>query len=230
MFNRLFQQFRKKLYTIRPFLRTKIGSRMALLFIAEFILLFFAPLFHGYAGTALIACVAAVYLVLIWRYYDRDHAVVPAVFLSAPMLLDMIIYHSLPVISCLIVAIGAMLMAALMPTVPFFDRQTDPMYRYLVALGICVGVVVAASLLMVLVTVAWWILCIIAFLVVAVVFIGVVLSTAAYTASDGRRQAKRRREGDTREQKQQDRYASYRPKERDARIYNLDEDDFTDVE
>lgn len=226
MFQKLFTRFVRKLHDTQPFLRTKIGSRLALLGIAEFVLLFFAPLMRGFAGTALFACIGAVYLVLIWRHFDRDHAIVPAVFLTVPMLLDMAIYHSLPVISGLIVAIGAMYLFALSPTVVFFDKQTDPMYTYLTALGLCVVVVVAASMLMLLVSVAWWILCLIAFLIVVVVFVGVVLSTAAYTASDGRRQAHRRLE---REQ-QQERYSSYRPRQRDTRIYNLSEDDFTDVD
>ena len=232
MFNKLYMQFRKKLYDVRPFVRTKIGSRLALIGALGFILLFFAPLFHGFAGAAIFGCVGAVYLVLIWRHYDREHAVVPAVFLSVPMLLDMAIYHSLPVISAFLVAIVAMFIAALAPTVIFFDKQTDTMYTFLVALGLCVAVVVAAALLMILVSVAWWILCLIAFLIVVVVFIGVVRSTAAYTASDGRRQAKRRYGDDNSAESRSDkekRYSDYRPRERDHKIYNLDEDDFTDL-
>ena len=52
-FNKIFEIYMAKLKGIRPFLDTKIGSRLALLFIADFIVMFLAPLLHGFVGTAL---------------------------------------------------------------------------------------------------------------------------------------------------------------------------------
>lgn len=232
--NRLWISYKQKLRDIRPFLRTKIGSRLALLGIADFILLFFAPLIHGFVGTALFGCVASVYLILTWRRYDREHAVVPAVLLCVPMLLDMIIYHNLSVVVGFLVAIIAMLIAALSPVIGFFDQITDLINALLVSGAICVGVVVLACIMLVIVNVAWWILCIIAFFAVVAVFLGVVFSTAAYTASDGRRQAHRERrkteEEDAAETPQERRYREYRPRKGGTKVYNLDDDDFQDIE
>lgn len=225
-FNALWDSFRQKLVDIRPFLRTKIGSKLGLLFIADFIVLFFAPLIHGFVGTALFGCVASVYLILIWRRKDPEHAIVPAVLLCIPMLLDMPIYHSLAVIVGLVIAMIAVIVAASSRILGFFDRITDGYYMYIVAGVICAVVVVAACLMLVVVKISWWIFCIIAFLIVAAVFMGVVFSTAAYTASDGRRQARKRRM----QEEQEEHYRTYRPRERDTKIYNLDDDDFTDVE
>ena len=148
---RLWNDYKAKAKDIRPFLRTKLGSRLAILAIIDFIVLFFAPLLHGFVGTAIFGCVASVYLMLIWRRFDKEHVVVPAL-----------------------------------------------------------------------------ILCIIAFFVVVAVFMGVVFSTAAYTASDGRRQARRDRQRERDSQDQEQRYRDYRPGKRDTTIYNVDEDDFTD--
>lgn len=225
-FNALWEGYKRKLVDIRPFLRTKIGSKLALFFIADFIVLFFAPLLHGFVGTALFGCVASVYLILIWRRHDSEHAIVPAVLLCIPMLLDMPLYHNLAVIVGLVTAIAAMLVAANSKILGFFDRIIDGYYIYIVAGVLCAAVVVAACLLLVVVKISWWIFCIIAFLIVAAVFMGVVFSTAAYTASDGRRQARKRRM----QEEQEERYRSYRPRERDTKIYNLDDDDFTDIE
>lgn len=225
-FNALWEEYRQKLADIRPFLRTKIGSKLALLFIADFIALFFAPLLHGFVGTALFGCVASVFLILIWRRHDREHAIVPAVLLCVPMLLDMPIYHELKIIVALVTAIAAMLVAATGGILGFFDRITDGYYVYIAAGAICAVVVVAACILLFIVQISWWIFCIIAFLIVAAVFMGVVFSTAAYTASDGRRQARKRKM----QEEQEERYRDYRPRERDNRIYNLEDDDFRDVE
>lgn len=86
--NKLWINYKQKLHDIRPFLRTKIGSRLAIFGILDFIVLFIAPLLHGFVGTAIFGCVASVYLILVWRRYDREHAVVPAVLLCIPMLLE----------------------------------------------------------------------------------------------------------------------------------------------
>lgn len=234
-FHVILDSFREKLRGSRPFLRTKIGSRLALLGILDFILLFFAPMMHAFVGAALFGCVASVYLVLIWRRFDRERAIVPAVLLSVPMLLDMLIYaiakHDdagavIGIITAFLVAIGAMFLAAMTPIFGFIDRTADMMYVYIGAGITCAVVVVAAWILNVIVLLSWWILCIIAFLIVVGIFLGVVFSTAAYTASDGRRQARRRREREAQER----RYTEYRPRKRDTKVYNLDEDDFIDIE
>lgn len=241
-FNKFFEDFKRKLKGIRPFLRTKTGSRLALIFIALFIVLFFAPLFHGFVGAAIFGCVGAVYLILIWRKYDKEHVIVPAVFITAPMLLDMAIYHNLAVVSCFIIAIIAVFIAARSRMVDFFDSITDMLYIYLAALGICVAVVVAAVLFMVIVSVSWWILCIVAFLALLGIFMGVIFSTAAYTATDGRRQAYRKHkaeresfetdedETNERNSSRERRYENYRAPKRDNTIYNLDESDFRDID
>ena len=145
------------------------------------------------------------------------------------MLLDMAIYHEISVVVGCLIAIVAMLLAALSrKLLGFYDKLSDMMTSYLVAGAICVVVVIVACVTLVLVKLAWWILCIIAFFVVVAVFMGVVFSTAAYTASDGRRQARRDRQRERDSQDQEQRYRDYRPRERDTTIYNVDEDDFTD--
>lgn len=224
----LWNTFQVKAHDIRPFLRTKTGSRLAILAILDFVILFVAPLMHGFVGTAIFGCVATVYLILFWRKYDKDHVIVPTVILCIPMLLDMLIYHEISVVVGFLVAMVAMFLIALSPMFSFFDNINDRMTSLLTAGGICVAVVVIACVMLVLVNVAWWILCIVAFLVVVAIFMGVVFSTAAYTASDGRRQARRQHEKDDRTPFE--RYRDYRPRKRDNTIYNLDEKDFRDVD
>lgn len=230
--NALWNNFKEKARDIKPFLRTKTGSKLMILAILDFIILFFAPLMHGFVGTAIFGCVASVYLILIWRKYDRAHAVVPAVILCIPMLLDMLIYLGHPQIGAIaigcLVAMLAMLIAALSPTIGFFDNASDLMASLVTAGVICVAVVVLACVTLLLVSIAWWILCIIAFFIVVAIFLGVVFSTAAYTASDGRRQA--RREHERRASSQEDGSDGYQPRRRDTKIYNLDDDDFTDID
>lgn len=234
-FRVIFDSFMAKLRGARPFVRTKVGSRLALLCVIDFILLFFAPAMHAFVGAALFGCVASVYLVIIWRRYDRDTAIVPAVLLSAPMLTDMLIYSIVKagdgtaiigIITAFLMAIAAMFLAAKTPVFNFIDRINDTMYVYIGAGIACAVVVVAAWILNLLVLLSWWILCIIAFLVVLGIFLGVVFSTAAYTASDGRRQARRKRV----QEAQEKRYNEYRPRKKDTKVYNLDDDDFIDIE
>ncbi|MBK6089327.1 hypothetical protein [Ruminococcus difficilis] len=229
-FNHLWETYKEKCRDIRPFLRTKIGSRLAIAAILDFIILFFAPLMHGFVGTALFGCVTSAFLILFWRKNDREHAIVPAVILCIPMLLDMVIYHDLAIVVGFLVSIVAVLLAALSPWLGFFDRITDLINSLLVAGALCVGTVVFACIMLMLVNIAWWILCIIAFFIVVAVFMGVVFSTAAYTASDGRRQANKKRRRELHERDRDDRYRDYQPPKRDNRVYNLDDDDFRDVE
>ena len=226
-FRVILDSFLDKLRSTRPFLRTKIGSRLALLGILDFILLFFAPAIHGFVGTALFGCAASVFLVLIWRYYNRESAIVPAVFLCVPLVLDMLIYAIAKsddtgaltgIITALLVSIAALLLAAKTPLFGFIDRINDSMYAYIGAVAACAVVVIAAWVLNIIVVLSWWILCIIAFLVVAGIFVGVVYSTAQYTATDGRRQARKRRAREA----QQRRYEDYRPRSRDTTIYNAE--------
>ena len=226
--NQLWNTYKEKAKEIRPFLRTKIGSRLAIIAILDFVILFVAPLMHGFVGTAIFGCVGSVYLMLVWRKYDREHVIVPAGILCIPMLLDMAIYHEISVIVGFLIAIIAMFIVALSPKLGFFDNSADMMSTLLIAGALCVVVVVLACVTLLLVNIAWWILCIIAFFLVAAIFLGIVFSTAAYTASDGRRQARRDRERDNRSQ--EERYRDYRPRERDTKIYNLDEDDVRDIE
>lgn len=226
--NNLWNNYKQKAQDIRPFLRTKTGSRLAILAILDFIVLFFAPLLHGFVGTAIFGCVASVYLMLVWRRYDKEHVIVPTVILCIPMLLDMAIYHELSVVVGFLVAIIAMFIAALSPLIGFFDSVTDLLTSLLIAGALCVVVVVFACVMLILVQIAWWILCIIAFFIVVAVFMGVVFSTAAYTASDGRRQARRNREREN--TSQEERYREYRPRQRDTKVYNLDEEDFRDID
>ena len=235
-FNQLWTDYQQKAKDIRPFLRTKTGAILTLIAVVDFIVLFFAPMLHGFVGTAIFGCVGSVYLVLIWRKYDKEHVIVPTVILCIPMLLDMVLYLNLSVAAGCLVAIIAMLIAARSSIVGFYDKTNDLLTSLLVAGGICVGVVVFACLVLILINIAWWILCIIAFIVVVAVFLGVVFSTAAYTASDGRRQARKnhRREEeadeDSEEDPQERRYRDYQPRRRDTKIYNLDEDDFRDID
>ncbi|MBQ3416492.1 MAG: hypothetical protein IJH32_01475 [Ruminococcus sp.] len=229
----ILNNFKKKIRDIRPFLRTKTGSRLALLFIIVFILLFFAPLFHDFVGAAIVGCVGVVFVILMWRKNDPEHAIVPAVFFLVPMLLDMAIYHTLPVVSCFVVVILSEMLCATAKMFRFFDKIEDKLYTYLCAGVVCAVTVVLSVLFMVIVSVAWWILAIVAFLLLIALFFTVVFSTAAYTASDGRRQARRRYEaqnGSTPRSDPQKKYKNYRPKERDNKVYNLDDDDFIDIE
>ena len=224
---RLWETYKQKAQDIRPFLRTKLGSRLAIIAIIDFVMLFFAPLIHGFVGVAIFGCVGSVYLVLMWRKHDREHVIVPAVILCVPMLLDMLFYIGHPQIRNIIVGylvtIIMMFLSALSPVFGFFDKLEDKMTTLLAAGALCVAVVVVACVIMLLVSYAWWILCIIAFFAVVAVFMGVVFSTAAYTASDGRRQARRKRERE--ERTAEERYRDYRPRERDTTVYNVEDDD-----
>lgn len=224
--DRLWNTYKEKAKDLRPFLRTKTGSRLAIIAIIDFVILFVAPLLHGFVGTAIFGCVASVYLILIWRKYDKEHVIVPTVILCIPMLLDMAIYHEISIIVGFLIAIVAMFFAALSPLLGFFDKSADKMTTLLIAGALCVAVVVIACVTLLLVNIAWWILCIIAFFLVVAIFMGVVFSTAAYTASDGRRQARRKRERD--KASQEERYRDYQPRKRDTTVYNLDEEDFRD--
>lgn len=192
-FNVLFEDFKTKCKTVRGFTHTTVGKRLFVAMCVLIFVLFFAPLFHGAVGAAIAGCVAAPFVVLLWRKYDKPHAVVPAVLFCIPMILDMLFYGSLQIASTMLVAMIGTLCVALHPNLRFFDRIKDTMYMLLAIGGICVAIVIVASLITLLVSIAWWLFCLVAFLGIVAIFVAVVLSTAAYTASDGRRQAKRHR-------------------------------------
>lgn len=234
-FRLILDRFLEKARQARPFVRTKIGSRLTLLAILDFILLFFAPAIHGFVGAALFGCAASVFLVLIWRHYDRDSAIVPAILLCVPVVLDMPIYAIanagdsaavIGVLTALLVAVAAILLAAKSPLFGYIDRITDMMYVFVGAGVTCAGIVILAWLLNIIVALSWWILCLFAFLLFAGIFVWLVYSTAAYTATDGRRQARKRRAREAQER----RYAEYRPRSRDTVIYNADVTDVDDDE
>lgn len=190
--NKLFEIFKDRCKTVSKFINTKTGRNMFLVAVAVFVLLFFAPLFQGSVGAALIGCVAAPFTVLIWRRYDLRHAIVPAVFFCIPMILDMLIYHTLSTAACLLVAVVCTLACAIHPMFKFTHTISDNLYAYLACGGVCVVIVVLASLLILLVSIAWWLFCLFLFFAVVAVFFTVVFSTAAYTATDAKRQAKRK--------------------------------------
>lgn len=192
-FNNLFEDFKRKCRKIIPFAKTRKGQPLCIAALVIFIMLFFAPLFHGGVGTALVGCVAAPYLVLLWRKFRRELTIVPSVFYSLVMLLDMILYHSLTVVSWLLTAIVFLLLIAISENIfKAYDNLEDGMYTYIGAGVVCVIIVIIACLVAFLVSIAWWLLCLVAFLAVIGIFFSVVLSTAAYTATDDKRQARKK--------------------------------------
>ncbi len=190
--NRLLEIFVRRCSTIKGFIQTKKGRNLFLIAVLIFVLLFFAPLFQGAVGTALVACVGAEFLVLSWRRFDKRHAVVPAVFFCVPMILDMFIYHTLSIAVCLLVAMVCVLATSIHPVFDNMEKVSDDMYAYLIMGAICVADVILASFFILLVSIAWWIFCLLAFLAVIAIFFTVVLSTAAYTATDAKRQARKK--------------------------------------
>lgn len=191
-FNKLFEVFKNRCKTVNTFIRTKIGRNIFLVAVAVFLLMFIAPLFQGAVGAALIGCVASPLTIMVWRRYDKRHAVVPAVFLSAVMVADMLMYHTLSIAVCLLVAVVCTLAVAIHPAFEPIMKIEDTMYYYLACGGVCVAVVVLASLLILLVSIAWWLFCLFLFVALVALFFTVVLSTAAYTATDDKRQQRKK--------------------------------------
>lgn len=210
-FFNLFTIFKERCKSVQGFVRTKYGRNLFLVAASVFVLLFFAPLFQGAVGAALVSCVAAPLTTMVWRRHDRQHAVVPAVFFCIPMVLDMIIYHTLSIAVCMLVAIVATLAVAMHPSLEFVIKIQDPMYAYLAAGGVCAAVVAITSLLILLVSIAWWLFCLLLFFAVIAVFFTVVLSTAAYTATDAKRQERKKQK---------------REQDADAPLYDYDLDTF----
>ncbi len=193
-FNNLLNLFKERCKLAVKFINTKTGRNLFLAAAVTFILLFFAPLFQGAVGAALISCVAAPLVVMIWRRKNSETAVVPAVFLCIPMILSMLIYHTLSTAVCLLVALVCNILLAVHPAFKTIISIKDNMYAYLTFGGVCAVIVVLASLLILLVSIAWWLFCLLLFLGLLIIFFSVVLSTAAYTATDDKRQAKKKRE------------------------------------
>lgn len=190
--NSMFEVFISKCSTIKHFIRTKVGRNMFLIACAVFIILFFAPLFQGAVGAAIVGCVGAPMVVMAWRRYDMRHAMVPAAALCVPMVADMIIYRSMSIASCLLVAVVCTIAVSIHPAFHFVKKTKDPLYAYLSMGGVCVCIVVLASLLILLVSIAWWLFCLFLFLAIVAMFFTVVLSSAAYTATDDKRQARKK--------------------------------------
>lgn len=188
----LFEVFKSKCSTIKYFIRTKVGRNMFLIACAVFVCLFFAPMFQGAVGAAIFGCIGAPMVTMAWRRYDMRHAMVPAIFLCVPMVADMIIYHSISVASCLLVAVVCTIAVSIHPAFHFVKSTKDTLYAYLAMGGVCVCIVVLASLLILLVSIAWWLFCLFLFLAIVAMFFTVVLSSAAYTATDAKRQARKK--------------------------------------
>ncbi len=190
--NSLFISFKNKCKTIRRFINTKKGKKLFIVACVMFVVMFFAPLFQGAVGTALIGCVGIPLVTMLWRRYDFRHAVVPAFFFVIPMVLDMLLYRTLSICVSLLVGIVATLAVSMHPAFDFLRTQKDDLYAYLGAGGICVCIVVLASLLILLVEIAWWLFCLLLFFAVIAIFFTVVLSSAAYTATDDKRQQRKK--------------------------------------
>ncbi|MDO4747977.1 MAG: hypothetical protein Q4A12_02240 [Eubacteriales bacterium] len=184
--------FKSKCSTINRFIRTKNGRNMFLISIAVVVVLFFAPLFYGSVGSIFIGCIAAPMTIMVWRKYDNRHAIVPAVCMCVPMILDMLFYWDLYVSVCMLVSIVGVITVAAHPKFNFMRKTDDLLYAYLMAGGVCVCIVVLASLLMLLVNIAWWLLCLFLFFGIVAVFFIIVMSSAAYTATDAKRQARKK--------------------------------------
>ncbi|MBQ8860956.1 MAG: hypothetical protein IJ015_06455 [Ruminococcus sp.] len=191
-FNKLFEIFKGKCRTAVKFTNTKTGKKLFIISCVVFFVLFLAPLFHGSVGAALLGCVAAPLTVMIWRRFDSEHAVVPAVFFCIPMVIDMIVYHNLSTASCLLVGCVCTIAVAIHPIFDFIKKIEDSIYSYLACGAVCVAIVVLSSLVTLLVSIAWWLFCLILFVALLVVFFSVVLSTAAYTATDAKRQQRKK--------------------------------------
>lgn len=184
--------FKSRCNTIHTFTGTKTGRKFLVAAMVVFVLLFVAPLFHDTVGAALVGCVAAPMTILIWRRYDSMHAIVPAAFFCIPMIFDMLIYMSLNTAACMIVAASCTLIVSMHPAFVYIKKIKDDLYSYLYAGCVCAGIVIIASLTILLVSIAWWIFCLVLFAVAVAVFFSVVLSTAAYTATDAKRQQRKK--------------------------------------
>ena len=204
-FNTLYRDFKVKLKRTRPLISKKPGKYLFIAFVVVVFLVFLGPLFPANVGTALTSCVFAPYVVLLCRYYYKDIAIVPAVLISAFMLIASLIYliAGRPnVATYYLVAIICLIVCAVSKILEFFDKITDKMKLYLTAGAICFGIVIIASILALLVSIAWWIFCLIAFIFLLGFFITVSVGTAAYTATDDRRQERKRRIERERERKE----------------------------
>lgn len=168
-------------------------------FVAVLILLFFAPLFQAPVGTTIIGCVAAPYIVLIWRRLDKENAIVPAFYFSIAMIIASIIYLAAgstqqkytPLFYVL--SLIVMFFFANSQKLDFYDKIKDSAKAYITALVLCVALVIVSNLIVLLFSIAWWIICIIAFLALIIAFFAFVYGSAAYTATDDTRQRNRRK-------------------------------------
>lgn len=190
--HKLLDIFKDRCSTVHTFTCTKNGRKLLVASIITFIILFLAPLFQGSVGATLAGSVIAPMIVLVWRRYDKRHPVVPAVFFTIPILLDMILYLNLKTATSLLVSIVGILVCALFPAFSYIKEIKDTLYAYIYAGCICAGIVILSTLTTWLVSIAWWLFCLLLFIVLVIAFFSVVLSTAAYTATDRERQKRKR--------------------------------------
>lgn len=228
----MYEDFKIKFKETRTYIGKKPGNYMFLVFSAIVLLIFLAPLFPANVGTVLISCVAAPYLILIWRKNSRELAVVPAVFLSAAMILSGLIYliaGNSGVAAYYFIAIICIIICATADFLNFFDKINDNLKLYLTAGAICCSIVIIASLMALIISVAWWIFAILAFLLLLGLFIAVVVGTAAYTATDDTRQErKRKHQRPTREQYYKENMNNYRPVQKVNTSSEIFDADFED--
>lgn len=191
-FMKLYDIFKKRCNTVHTFTCTKKGRKLLITSIITFILLFLAPLFRGSVGATLVGSVMAPMTILIWRRYDKNHSIVPAVYFTIPMILDMLLYMNIKTATSLLISIIAVLLCALSPAFSYIRKIEDNTYAYLYAGCVCAGIVIVSWLITWLVSIAWWLFCLILFVVLITVFFSVVFSTAAYTATDRERQKRKR--------------------------------------
>jgi len=191
-FNKLIDIFKKRCNTVHTFTSTKTGRKFLIACLITFIILFFAPLFHGSVGATLIGSVVAPMIILLWRRYDTKHAIVPAIVFSVPMLIDMLLYLNLKTATSLLVSIVCILTVALLPAFSYIKNIKETLYAFIFAGCVCAGIVIISALTTWLVSVAWWLFCLFLFIALIIAFFSVVLSTAAYTATDRERQKRKR--------------------------------------
>lgn len=197
--DKFYDNFRQKCREIKPFSKDNYGKGLFICFVITMILIFFAPLFQSEnVGTALISCVIVPYIVLLWRQYDKRHVIVPAVFFSLAMIVATLIYVIADfkakggVAAYYLVAVILTMLCAAGRVINFYDRIKDPLKMYLCAGAICAVIVIIACFISFVVSRTWWIICLVAFIAIIVFFFVVVIASTAYTATDGKRQARKK--------------------------------------
>lgn len=198
-FDKFYDNFIIQCKRIKPSKLNNYGKYLFLAFIITDILVFFAPLFNKEnVWTAIIGCVLVPYITLIWRYFDKEASIVPTVFLCISMVVALIIYLIAEyqakggLSSYYLTSVICTFFLHRTKLINLFDRIKEPIKMYLAAGGICVVIVIIACFISFLVSKTWWIICLLAFLAIIAFFFTIVLGTAAYTATDDKRQARKK--------------------------------------